>query len=207
MKPTLPFFALLGSLAFATASHAESFDNLYVSGAIGITNTDDADYTDATSGGDISLDNDVNVTFAIGTNITENIRGELELSYRQPDADTLTINGTGSFTAAGDVETTAVLLNGYYDFMPNETFSPYVSAGLGVAQHDADVSAGGTSLISDDDTVFAYQLGAGVNVAVADDISLFGGYRYFATEDASFANNTDVEYAAHELRVGVRYSF
>lgn len=89
--------------------------------------------------------------------------------------------------------------------MAGEPFRPYVSAGLGVARHDGELSAAGISS-SDKDTVFAYQVGAGLGYDVTDNVNIFGGYRYLGSSDATL-DTLEAEYDAHELRVGVRYAF
>jgi opacity protein-like surface antigen len=106
---------------------------------------------------------------------------------------------------SGEVKTWGLLANVYYDFMPEQKFSPYVSGGLGAARHTGELTIGN---VTDDasDTVFAYQLGAGASYDIAEHTALFGGYRYFGTSDADF-DGLEADYDAHELRVGIRYGF
>jgi len=200
---TKPLIIALAGLSLTTSAYAADTDKWYVSGAVGITNTSDADFTDGT--GDVSFDNDINFSGAVGMRVNDNIRTELELSYRKADMDSVTINGVGAASLGGDLKTTSLLANAYYDFTLENKFSPYVSAGIGMAHHNASLNsiAGiGFQEINDSDNVFAYQLGAGVSYDIADKTALFAGYRYFASSDAF-----DAEYAAQEVRVGVRYSF
>lgn len=105
----------------------------------------------------------------------------------------------------GDVTTTAILINGYYDFMPENKFSLYLSGGIGLARHDGELRFGGVSS-SDDDTVFVYQIGAGASYDIARRTVLFGGYHYLGSSDPDF-DGTEAEYGAHEVRVGIRYEF
>lgn len=201
-KPMLVAFAALSTI---TPAQAEEANNWYFSGALGLTITQDADYEASPLTGDFELDNALNISVALGRQITDHILGELELSHRKADMDSLTVDGVGSAEVGGDLTTTALMLNGYVDLMPEKSFTPYLSAGLGIARHDSEVSGGGIT-VSGDDTVFAYQLGAGVNYDMASRTELFGGYRYFGTSDADF-DTLEAEYGAHELRVGVRYKF
>ncbi len=173
---------------------------------MGLTKTNDADYSDSTGfTGDFEIDNAINLSVAAGRNISDRSRVELELSHRKADLDQLTIDGTGSFDLTGDLKTTTAMVNGYYDLIGGKKFSPYVSAGLGFAKHDGEIVAGGIS-VNEDDTVLAYQVGAGASYDIASRTALFGGYRYAGTADPEFGT-LDADYDAHEVRVGVRYDF
>jgi opacity protein-like surface antigen len=80
---------------------------------------------------------------------------------------------------------------------------PYVGAGLGAANIDVDV---------DDDTVFAWQLMAGLGY-VPQSIPFTEwtlGYRFFNTNDAKItvgATNADMEYMSHNVEAGVKFLF
>lgn len=200
-----PFLIALVGVALVTPAQAETLNNWYISGAVGLTKTNDADFKDTGLTGDFEIDNTINFAVAVGRQIKEHVRGELELSHRKADLDTLNVNGVGSASIGGDVTTTAALINGYYDFMPDNKFSPYLSGGIGLARHDGEASGGGVT-VSDDDTVFAYQVGAGASYDIDNRTALFGGYRYFGSSDPEF-DTLEAEYDAHEVRVGVRYSF
>ena len=78
----------LAGLALTTSAHADKLNGLYISGALGNTWTNDADFNDSGTTGDIELDNGVNVAAAIGFAPRE-YRTELELSYRKADLDSL----------------------------------------------------------------------------------------------------------------------
>jgi len=200
-----PLLMALMGLSVAMPAKAELFDDMYISAATGITITSDADFKDSSDTGHIEIDNSVNLSLALGKSINENIRAEIEVSHRNADLENLTVDGLGSAAIDGDFKTTAVLLNSYYDFNPNDKFSPYVSAGIGFARHDGELT-GGAITTSADDTVFAYQIGAGASYDIADAASIFGGYRYLGSSEADL-DGLDAEYDAHELRVGVRYGF
>ncbi len=59
---------------------------------------------------------------------------------------------------------------------------------------------------NDDDTVFAYQVGAGVGYAVTEKVSFDVKYRYFATSDPEF-DTTKAEYSSHNVYAGIRVTF
>lgn len=204
-----PMLIALAALCTISPAQAEDMNNWYISGGVGITSTNDADFTDTGITGDFDLDNSVNFAGALGLHLTKNIRTEIELSYRKADLDQVAVDNVGSADVSGDLSTFAGLLNVYYDFMADSALSPYVSAGIGFARHDSSIDAVGSisfTAVEEDDTVFAYQLGAGASYDVADNTSLYGGYRYFGSSDPEF-DTMEAEYGAHEFRVGVRYGF
>lgn len=143
-------------------------------------------------------------------------RLEGEIGYQKNDFDdvTVTVAGVGSASLkgvgvpfSGDTEVTSFLMNGYYDFTNDSAFTTYVTAGLGLAKVEGsmDLPSVGASA-SDSDTVFAYQIGAGVEYALNQTVSLDVRYRYFATSDPSF-DTTDAEFDSHNLMLGAKVKF
>jgi OmpA-OmpF porin, OOP family len=205
--------ALASASLFAIhPAHAESLFlglNLYGSLSGGITMTQDADWEASGFGGKITLDHAPNFAGALGVRINPHFRTELELSYRRANLEDISVSGLGSVTLGGHLETWGLLVNGYYDFMPDQKFNPWLSAGLGMAHHSGSVgSIAGTGIpsTSADDNVFAWQAGGGIDYNMSKSTALFAGYRYFATADPDF-DGLQAEYGAHELRIGIRQSF
>jgi opacity protein-like surface antigen len=93
-----------------------------------------------------------------------------------------------------DISYLSVMANGYYDFEAMSGVKPYLMAGAGVASIDR-------SWASDNNTSFAWQLGAGVGVQIADRTTLDLGYRYFRPDNG----NTDFQ--GHNIMAGIRYQF
>ncbi|UZJ41031.1 outer membrane beta-barrel protein [Prosthecochloris sp. SCSIO W1101] len=103
-----------------------------------------------------------------------------------------------------EVSILSFMANGYLDIeMPVSIVTPYLTAGAGVANVSFDFGDGD----SDDDMVFAYQFGAGVGIAAVPNVMLDLGYRYFATEDVSPADDVEVSIASHNIMAGVRVNF
>ncbi|PWW82279.1 MULTISPECIES: outer membrane protein [Prosthecochloris] len=103
-----------------------------------------------------------------------------------------------------EVSILSFMANGYLDIeMPVSIVTPYLTAGAGVANVSFDYGDDD----SDDDTVFAYQFGAGVGIAAVPNVMLDLGYRYFATEDVSPADDVEVSIASHNIMAGVRVNF
>jgi len=209
MKKNLITYCICAMLlAFYTSAY--SAEGPYVSGNIGFAMLSDSDITDSTVPG-ITLDSEFDTGLALGVALGYGFgktRIEGEIAYQKNDFDKIGVLGV-SFDASGDATTLAFLLNGYYDFTNNSRFTPYVSAGLGFARievNDFSVPILGVPPESDDDTVFAYQIGAGVGYAVSKNVTIDVKYRYFATSDPKF-DTTEAEFASHNLLFGVRVNF
>lgn len=197
-------------LAIFFSSSAYSAEGLYVSGNIGFAMLSDSDLTDSTlPGATITLEYDTGFTLggALGYDFNR-FRVEGEISYQTNDVDKIGAMGV-SLDASGDVSSLAFLINGYFDFVNDTGFIPYLSAGLGYAKvefNDLKVSGLSSSGAGDDDSVFAYQVGLGVGYAVTEKVTIDVKYRYFATEDPEF-DTTEAEIASHNFLFGVRFNF
>ena len=128
---------------------------------------------------------------------------------------------SGTIAAPGDVsvkvDAVTALFNGYLDLGTWYGLTPYIGAGAGVANlrtHDysstaAPPFAGG---LSNSQWKFAYAVMAGAGYSIAPNIVLDAGYRYVNFGDVTTASDsigamTLKNLAAHEVRVGVRWSF
>ena len=191
-------------LCFSTI--AKSADGSYVSGNLGIVVASDSDHKNPSfPGGKLDIESDTGFALAgaVGYKSGE-VRGEIEVAYQKNDLDK-----ASSLNSSGDITSLSVLLNGYYDIATNSEFTPFISAGLGFAKidlNDFNFTGSGLPDADEDDTVFAYQVGAGVGYAVDEQVSLEIKYRYFATTDPEFAV-TDAEYSSHNFLAGVRFGF
>ncbi len=146
---------------------------------------------------------------------TGRFRIEAELSYRENDVDEIVFNGVPR-VGSGEEGVLAGLMNLFYDFNLSKRFKPFVGAGLGFANIDADVSYA-AAFIDDDDTTFAYQTIIGAEYRLTKEISLIGDARYFALADPELTRfggpapaafvDLDSEYDSFAVSVGLRYSF
>jgi opacity protein-like surface antigen len=88
---------------------------------------------------------------------------------------------------------------------------PYVGAGIGAAYTKLDGGTarfrdGSNAKIDSDSTIsFAYQLFAGLEVALADDVSVYGEYKYLVLDDTGSDNLSEV--ASDLWTVGVKVSY
>ena len=190
----------------------------YVSGNVGVSWLEDANLTSSDAGIDLDSDMEFDTGFLLGAAVGYDfgpLRIEAELGYRHHEFDewkNVTVNGTnfGDFSGDGQVITLSSLVNAYVDFAPpNFPVTPYAGGGIGFATiYMNDIEIEHVDLDDDDDTVFAYQLGAGVAYAINPFLTLDIGYRYFATDDPEFDDiDTESEYNSHNISLAVRYSF
>lgn len=210
MKKVLLTTVALASLsAPALAAAPKLPSSWYVSVGAGLTDTRDSDWSESGNNGTIGIKNTANFSGAVGAHLTQNIRTEFEVSYRKADFKNISLNGGGSASLNGNLETWGFLANGYYDFNAIQKFSPYLSVGLGAAHHKGSISAVGsigTPGANASDTVFAYQAGAGVSYPVTNKTSIFAGYRYFGSSEPNF-DGLKAKYGANEFNAGVRFNF
>lgn len=203
-------FGCLIALFFSTAAYSAA--GPYVSGNIGMVIPEDSDVTDSTYPGvilDTEFDTGMAIGMAAGYAFDYNFRLEAEITYQQTDFDKGSIAGVGSTPLSGDASCFAFLVNFYYDFKNSSRFIPFISAGVGIAYAEVDdfnAPGSGYPSASDDDTVFAYQLGAGVGYAVSETVLIDCKYRYFALDDPDF-DTTTAEYASHNIYLGLRLAF
>lgn len=130
------------------------------------------------------------------------LRTELEVGYRTNEVDKF--SGPGGTVSAGDTDLRALsgMVNVALDLSASPLFEPYVMGGIGLGNLEVDFD---DFDVDEDDTVFAFQAGAGINVPVGV-VTLFGGYRFFGTSDPEF-DGVEAEYNSHNLEVGVRVGF
>ena len=176
----------------------------YVSASFGLVNLRDADLSSTTTRGKLSFDNGIGFLGAIGSGFTGDFRGEVELGYRINDIDRMR-EGATVRSQSGDITTVSLMANVYKDFPLGMGFDPFVGAGIGIANVEADLNGFGING-KKDDTVFAYQLMAGGAFILNPNMKLDLQYRFFATEDPEFAH-VEAEYVSHNFLIGLRFGF
>jgi len=114
-----------------------------------------------------------------------------------------------------NLKTQSLLVNAYYDFNLCSRFTPYVSAGAGIAKLNFRVHQIAEEYWKNTTSNFAWQVGAGVSYAATDSIDVDFGYRYVDTGAAyihketwgAFQDKEKINTARHELYAGIRYNF
>ncbi len=175
---------------------------MYYSGNMGIVSAADSDISDGSDSGELSFDDGFAITGAVGYTLGYAARVELEMGYRANDVDKITLDGYGSGSIDGDMTTISLMGNAYYDFASVGRFTPFIGAGIGLANIEAEFDLAG----NEDDTVFAYQLAAGGSFAVSENLNIDLQYRYFGTENPDF-DGLEAEYNTHNLIFGLRFNF
>lgn len=215
----------LAGLAISGAANAQGYNPPgYYAGLQGqYVTLRDADYTDG-----LAIQSEASKGFGIsaigGYDFGNGLRAEGEFGYRRNSLDQFEITNDGGLGAAagvgslsgqtletdGTTDALYLMANGWYDFMIRG-FRPYIGGGIGFARVSVDGSVRGVQLLDDSDTVFAYQLGAGVGFDVAPNVTVSLDYRYFATQDpeldAAGGTTVDGEYQTHNIGISARYRF
>ena len=127
------------------------------------------------------------------------------------------IVGASPITVNGNFSMLAFMANVDYDFDTGSRWVPYVGGGLGVATISIDAEdVDGNSFADDSDTVFAYQVGAGIGyefpLEEGRSITISLDWRYFATQDPTFKGDLtgvefDVGISGHDIGIGLIYGF
>jgi opacity protein-like surface antigen len=99
-----------------------------------------------------------------------------------------------------DISLLTVMANAYYDFGNDSDIRPYIMGGLGMAHINM-------SWTSDDEDVFAWQLGAGVGFKIAERTTLDLGYRYLKPSTFDTHGLGDGKLACNNIMLGLRYQF
>jgi opacity protein-like surface antigen len=149
------------------------------------------------------------------------LRIEGELSYKNGEMSSIIeqISETRIANVDGRVEVLAMMFNAFLDLRNATPVTPYIGGGVGFATlylsdtFGTETDTGYRTILyeSDEDTVFAYQVGAGLEIALTKMFSLDIGYRYFGTAKADFNKNsftaTELKVESHNASVGFRVKF
>ncbi|TNE58517.1 MAG: porin family protein [Alphaproteobacteria bacterium] len=184
------------------------------------------------------FDNGAVFSAGLGHRYGDQLRIELELSYQSHDVDThrgvkaagieladedaaVLISGASNIGASvaevvasgrGDISATSFFVNGLYDFPMEGALTPYLGLGIGWSKVDVSFKPSGVGIVSDDDTVFAYQLIGGLSYGVSESSAIYGAYKYRRANDVEvqtslFPATLDIETAGSILEIGYRIHF
>ena len=225
MRRNIFIFVALAAFAIpAISSATPPRMGPYVSGFVGVSVPQDSHVNTTTFNGSgindrVEFDPGVNVGGSGGFDFGY-IRLEGELSYKHSEIARVNdqTNAVQFRNVDGHLGVFAAMFNGFFDMHNTTPVTPYIGGGIGFATlHLNDTfgtPAGGgirTQLYdSDDDSVFAYQAGGGLEITLNRMLSLDLGYRYFGTSNARFEGNqgtTDLKYVSHNGTVGIRVTF
>lgn len=199
----------------------------YVSGFIGASIPRDADVSGFDFIGNIpfsdktEFDPGINFGGAVGYDFGY-VRLEGELAYKFSDIKSVTQQSPAVipfFNVDGDLGVFSGMANLFVDLHNSTPITPYFGGGVGFAVLslsdtfgiDPLTGFGGPLYLEDNDTVFAYQAGAGIGIALNRVTTLDLGYRYFGTDTARFGSDlpitTEMKFESHNALVGIRVKF
>jgi opacity protein-like surface antigen len=200
---------LLVMLFTGSNAHAVS---PYVSGSVGLGYMTDSEVdVSGVHAADLEYDSGFLVTGAVGVK-ADMYRLEAEVGYQTNDLNKFTEPGsTGEAVTDGSLNTFSVLANGYLDFgMTDSKIVPFVTAGVGLASVGLESTSDFGGDIDVDDTVLAYQLGAGMGIELSPSVMMDVRYRYFATADPEFdvdGEKLKLDVDSHNVMLGMRVGF
>jgi opacity protein-like surface antigen len=225
LKPSLLGATLLATAALAAPASAQDW---YGAGSIGYSFAENPSFTGTIGGSsqsvDLDLDENASFGIAIGREFGSlsdgiSLRGEIELSYRTNDVQSVDFSGNGAgaeANPAGDISSTFLLANAIVDFETGGSFTPYLGAGVGVGFIDQNVvyGAGNNVTIRGEDEAFTAQLIAGTSYALNDTTSLFGDVRYARSFDVTGTRTSpggvasvSEDLSTTSVNFGVRFKF
>jgi len=222
-------------LAFPAAAQAQQASGFYIGLGLGLNWLQDSDISlnlagsALPRGGTASFNPAPAIVGSFGYAYGNGLRGEIEVSYRVNDVDSVTGfgNANGAVTSQGKVRNYGVMLNGFYDFDLGAAswIQPYIGAGVGVMRHNYEsvlqtrtVAPADVVAVIGSEWLFGYQaiVGAAFPVpSIGPGLSLTAEYRLMGTLDGSVeANRTsagtvrrgdaDVQNLNHAIFVGIR---
>ncbi len=160
------------------------------------------------------------LNLAYGRYLCDWFRLEGELGYVHMGLDKLENKNTGNEVDISGRDTHITgMLNAYIDIINSTDFTPFVGGGIGFAHAELDTEFigpfhGAKVRTEDSDTVFAYQLLAGVSWAFHPSWALDLMYKFYGTNERNHTNSegnaTEVDVKGTQasfVELGLRYRF
>jgi len=198
--------------AFALLAGAAAAQDNYVSGQIGLRAVEDIE--GSLSGGtiDLELDNALYFSGALGRKFGQ-WRFEAEIASRGGSFNALTINGVDVGATGNGLSAASLMANAIFDFRPEQQWTPYVGAGLGVAQVSANF-AGVGGAIDGEETALALQIIGGISYDVTETATIFMDLRYFRVQETDYTliaplgtSPASLQFDGYTLGIGLSFSF
>ena len=164
---------------------------------------------------------------AVGTQIIDDVRVELEVAYSENDVDEIGyfnagVGTSGDYDADGKFGILTFMANLWYDVPLSDEITPYIGGGAGIAIVDGKESfddfLGGEDIFDSSEVAFAFQIGGGLRWHVWENVALDVGYRLRGIDGPDFERNDDLagvstsSYRAdwmwsHNVIAGVSFGF
>lgn len=149
----------------------------------------------------VNYDTGYGVNASIGIN-SQPVRLEFEFGYKQVDLDSISgpiFNGT---FINSDLTIMSYMVNCLYDFNTNSALTPYIGAGIGLINGEADFN--GNTI---DSTVFGYQFAVGTAYSIDKNMALDVSYRLQGAASDFEENGGELSYMSSNVMAGLRYNF
>jgi outer membrane immunogenic protein len=209
-------FALL-VLSSSTTALADT--DTYLALNVGASVVDDSQEYLGAGNHQYSYDAGHAISVALGVSLGDGYRVEVEVANQMNELTFCCrrLGVTYDFNGVDNTVST-LMVNAYKDFYISDKFSGYLSGGIGAAYNAFDIRSytisknGGAwtqrNLARPDDTVLAWQLGAGLGYDLTKEINLNVGWSYLSTADEFyFKPHSEVDFASNNVTAGIRYSF
>ncbi|MEO1243336.1 MAG: OmpW family outer membrane protein [Pseudomonadota bacterium] len=209
--------AVIAAAVLSTGATASAKDgDWYASGQFGVRAVEREEATAPGVDIDVELSNGLYLSGAVGRAFGTKgpqLRLEGEVAWRGGKLNNFDINNVPVAVTGNGFSALSFMTNGYADFNNRSRFTPYIGAGVGVAQIKGDINAG-ANLLDDTATAFAIQGIGGVDIEVTENASLFADLRYFRAIGTTMtltgsagSGDVDVEYDAYTVGAGIRIRF
>jgi opacity protein-like surface antigen len=209
-KVASSFAVVLFAIAISATSFgiASAEGGGYVGVFGGYTFSTDASWKNDNTGSNYDLN--IQDTWAVGVKFgytppqMKYFSFELEYFYLNPDIDRTVLPQSA---IDGNVKFNNFMYNVMARY-PEGRFHPYFGAGIGFSYADASIqstSPSGSASTSENDTAFAWQILAGVDIDLTNSWTADIGYRYFSTEPK--LGNISLEYKTSMVTLGLKYRF
>lgn len=204
------------ALSSFSANAQERWPRWYVGVSGSLSYLTDADLS-GTAATDMEFDSGWGVSGAVGYLPATDMlslnafRFEAEVAYHTAGVDQVSF-GPATVRGSGSLKSLAYMANMYYDIHTDSQWMPYFGGGLGWAEVELS-NGSGAGNITADDSVFAYQLMAGIGYTPYSipNTQWSIGYRYMGTQDPSFATGAatafEMDYDTHNLEAGMKMRF
>ena len=197
-------------------TNSEKENNLYLTSALGKVSVNDVtclDCSGPTSNEDnfapTSINGDWSGEFGIGYRFSDNFRGELTYSAISAKNED---NTTNTRWAVGEFDTHSLFASGYYDFLSESKFSPYIGLGLGPTLIETDQYNNGYFASDSSEVTFGYQAKVGITYKAFESTDLFiegvhKGTKAFRLGAVGGDNEQVNPLKTYAAQLGIRYKF
>ena len=181
----------------------------------GYTDMSSVTVNDGTGDFRFEMDDGFGAGGAIGQFQGRNLRTEVEFSYRENDLESLTMPGNPAFVAPAlenaQLRSYTGMVNVIWEFVsvPCDRVKPYVGAGFGFVNVQAEAALAGMDAladIDDSDSSFGYQAIGGLNFRASEMLDIFVEYKYLKADSLQLGN-FGFDYETHNLFGGARIKF